>query len=395
MNCINANRWWCVTLMLLGSTLVLADGWTSGGGNAQKQGQNYYLFDFVEGGIEDSATYLPGVEDKMHARSIVRASLPLSVSNEVVGIVTAKLNEISDHIPQLAEILFDTFKKYQWRSLNASLVPIFDIGKSPIKEVKGLELYQLAVRDDTLKLVSIHRNLYVKLATVHQAGLIFHEIFYALLVGSQGAEDSYETRSLSAYFFSPSFAMQSFEQITARLDRAKLQAPNGLWVSPEQMNWVKSPEFQTECQRFKNESFSTIQKSLTTFGEFYKDVYDDLQDIQSKNKFTGFDKSLGQVGKIQFFGQKDWFYYPMMSSIPSQIHYSTHRFIDYFRFDGGEHSYYINEKDLKRIRLAQNEIVPIVKSDRGRFLQACFTPEERSALDYFVKLDANPNRSVD
>src|SRR5690606_9181093 len=165
------------TLAIFASTTASA-GREAGGGHAVIVHEDYYLFDFFEHGIENDVYIRPDCRVDQTLQNKVRGIL--SFDWEIADKVTCKLLEVKTISPKVYGKLTEVLFNYQWSVILPELFHQYDIGKTPIKNVSGLDLplVQAALRFDDRNLVYMDRTVCEKLPKDHLVGLVFHEIVF-------------------------------------------------------------------------------------------------------------------------------------------------------------------------------------------------------------------------
>lgn len=260
-----------------------------GGGMGYPVGNKIYLFDFVEAGIEENPWVGPTCEDKIGATPVVRDNL--NVSQQTQNIILNKFCDIYKFSPTVALELLAKIKLYQWRYTLPKVKGTGDVGKTPI--VTSLEQKQIAWRDDEQKIATIDREYFGLMPPVHQAGLVFHELIYALendfdnkTRKSSYERNSYKSRILNSYFFHPSTPAQTFEQF-----RERIALFDNDWkvVTKEAYEFLNSPKFATECETLKSTTAKQIEYNLNIFNAFW-----------SQYKIELYKKSESQNCKLEY-----------------------------------------------------------------------------------------------
>ncbi len=230
-----------IVLLLTSFSLRASGGHdTGGGGIGVPVDGRIYLYDFIEGGIEESAFIDEGIADEMRALPSVEASI--ATTPEVQSLIVAKLNEVYAKSPTAALALLEMISSMGWRFVASPLRETDDIGRTPFRN--RLERRQIAVRDDRLKVVSIDRDYLALMPVSHQVGLFFHEIIYAL----SGQTDSANSRMLVAYVFSSTFARQTPAQFIARAQPLFQAAPLRTYT---EYHFRHSPSYTAACDSLK------------------------------------------------------------------------------------------------------------------------------------------------
>jgi hypothetical protein len=239
-----------------------------------------YLYDFYEAGIADAATVGQALPDKLGAERNVRAAL--LASDQVIGLIVTKLNELALHSPPAAKRLLEVIAGLQWQVVPPALVSTHDLGRSPIRVEGDLQVYQLAVRDDTQRTVWINLDLWNELNDVHKAGLVFHEALYHIASVADDQRDSYPSRLLNAYFFDPRFALKSDDEIATKLASV---FPAALAITKARYEWQTGDGFRRDCAAYRKDvmgkaknagvmlarMMDRVNRAVADFGSAYGD----------------------------------------------------------------------------------------------------------------------------
>lgn len=152
------------------------------GGGGVIVGNNIYLLDFVEAGIEKTV-YIDPIQ-KNYFRSLVEAKL--NPAEFPTDLISQKFSEIYERNKVLALAAMMFLQQAQWVFVNQPLVKTDDI--VPTVAIRDDEWVQLAVR--RYSQVSLSASGWSKMPRAHQAGLIFHEIFSSLISRSLSNSDA-------------------------------------------------------------------------------------------------------------------------------------------------------------------------------------------------------------
>lgn len=247
---------------------------TGGGFSARIEGENgLYLYDFLEGGIDDVAEINTNLEDTIGARERLKKVFPSRAGEEVLSGVVSKLNEISQKNEVYAEVLLQYTEKYLWNILRAGLIPLRDIGSTPIKLGDGVEVELTALRDDNKKIVYIKKELWEELPLVHKVGLIFHEVNYALIKEISGVTDSSNPRALTAFIFDPRFSDQTPEMLKTFLIRMGFSQNFFLF---------NSNDFIDSCSKLRNDTDNWTRRIRKEFDDYMQKLELKRQELQKK-----------------------------------------------------------------------------------------------------------------
>lgn len=160
-------------LMTVLTNIAAAGPGVTGGGDAVKVGNKYFLLDLVEAGVEHN----PQIERDIQVNQKHFERLKTALSDEFPHLMIAKkLAEVSRVNRILAITILKTIESYQWRLVNRSLIDIID--ENTDLKIPRKDLYQLAARKNVS--ILIDRNLWSQIDDAHRTALVFHEALYAL-----------------------------------------------------------------------------------------------------------------------------------------------------------------------------------------------------------------------
>ncbi len=363
-------------LVLLSSfSLYASDGHdTGGGGIGVPAGNRIYLYDFVEGGVEASAYVNTEIPDEMRMLSDVQRALGEDIPT--AALVTAKFNEIFQLSPDLARPLADFLRDYHWRFVNVALIPTRDIGRTPI--AGRLERRQIAFRDDSLNTVTIDRDYWALMPVTHRAGLVFHEIIYALT----GAPDSARTRNLVAYLFDPRFSAATLEELRRRV-ALTLPAQYASLRGYAQVTDIESPAFQSRCQAFRQEVQAHIQPNLVLQGRVATEIRATLWSQRCMSTEYNYD---GQTIYYSFqrFPARDNIYpviYQRRSySVPDRNILPTRLMCDH------RAAYNMPPADQRALEAGRARAAQLVETHNSTFYGACLNSEDAAFINRIARL---------
>lgn len=170
------------------------------GGDVLLKGQNYYLLDFVEAGIEKTAYISKTVQPGAELLVEIQQKFPLQPALSLG--VAKKLAEISLVSPELFVIFKEVLSSYQWSFVDSGLKEIKDANTG--LQFPRTSLYQIAIRKGYR--VQINKSLFQLLSKTNQVGLIFHEMLYSI---SYNQSNSDRAREVNGVLFSGDVAQQS------------------------------------------------------------------------------------------------------------------------------------------------------------------------------------------
>lgn len=362
-------------ILLLGivSNLALAGHDTGGGGIGLKVGNNIYLYDFVESGIEYNVYVGEEINDEMKVAPIVRASLLIPA--RVQKLVVTKLNEVYKISPTFALSLTETLQNYQWRFVKPSLISTRDLGRTPINVT--LEQKQIAFRDDQQKTVTIDAETLAKMPELHQVGLYFHEMIYAL----SGQYDSYTSRLLNSYLFHPSFIYSTFEQLQDRVELTYgVSVP---LLSYEEFAATNSEDFKTECAAFSTEVSNFNKESLSFLDQIYKEIK-----IAKINGNRGeWETYFSSVDRQIRFGNT--IYTVLGKDVKEDANYYPaiivkRRYTMILRNDKTATAYSMPQKNQDRIKLIQSQSFGFIEKNKDSFYDKCLATDIQEPLDDYL-----------
>jgi hypothetical protein len=255
MKMLSKKRLFGMVLFLAATSPSSWAGREAGGGHAVRVGDETYLFDFFEGGIESSVSL--SEQCRVSNELLNQVSSTLNIDERMGRQIACKIEEVRRVSPAVASGLTRIMLSYQWQVIQPELFKQYDIGRSPIKNTSGgkIPLIQAALRYDDTKIVYIDRSVWSSLPESHRVGLVFHEIIFAAYsqrfwaLYSKGkhpaygisivfrnwdsksgdyceqvAPDSAASRGMNTYFFSRAFSVASPEGFTEKWKRFMKQA---------------------------------------------------------------------------------------------------------------------------------------------------------------------------
>ncbi len=338
----------------LGSFSVFATGGhdTGGGGIGVPVDGKIYLYDFIEGGVEENSYIEESRSDEMRVLPDVEAALPVPAQTQLL--LAAKLNEIYAKSPDVALSLKQKMSALTWRLVRPALRDTDDLGQTPIRS--RLERRQIAVRDDRLHTVTIDRQYFNLMPVHHQVGLFLHEIIYALA----GGQDSYTTRTLVAYIFSPTFARQTPEQFIAR---ARLTLGDGQMRTYEAYNFINSPAFPPACRNATAE----VRRNLHSF---FAILHRNALSAEAARRCMSVDYTYETL-------HLDNIYYTI-HILPGRPNRFVRRWLCYSTPAPFQT---MSNGDLAQLQRLSDEITRQSEAELLRLHGACFDPETRNAID--------------
>ncbi len=195
-----------VLLSALVSHPAFANKEAGNGGDAILIGNNLYLLDMVEAGVEENPQIDLSAQPSVELQKRVDHAFPQGFPTDLIA---KKLVEIKRVNPMMALVLVKTMELYQWKLVNSALLDIAD--EHTNLKIPRKNIFQLAIRKSASILVD--RSLWAKLDKGNQTALVFHEILYALdkprntgLDVAPGFPSQYQSsekaREINGYLFS-------------------------------------------------------------------------------------------------------------------------------------------------------------------------------------------------
>ncbi len=365
------------------SAVAFAGHDTGGGGIGLRVHDQIQLYDFIESGIEDGVYVDTSIGDEMGATPAVRSVLLISKSSQ--DLVIAKLNEIYKLSPTYALTLLQTMKNYQWRFVKPSLISSRDIGQTPIDV--NLTQLQLALRDDLQKTVTIDKENMLKMPELHQVGLFFHEIIYAL----SGDDNSYKARLLNSYFFHPSFQYATFEQLQERV--SLVQGRNYKILDYNTYNEINSPDYSKKCDELKEETVKFNMTSLYLIQEEAKTIDNKFRkasisgnpqfSIENGREFPREGIQANFLPKVEYGINNFTYSVPRVPSFPL----NTYNFIfrDFFP-DSIKTVYSIPQKNQDQFKIIRAEAIKLTDKNNSKFHGNCILQRDIQILSYISSL---------
>ena len=205
-----------IAILTLVSFNSYADGERGNGGLAVQADGGLYTFDLYQASLH---TVVESVkfDDIMGAEAKISVALP-SISPITAKYTAFKLNQINVFSSTLAKRLLDLIKIYGWQIAPRQLIPIMDIGNTPIL-LDGLKFARVGYRDDEQKQVWFAKESWIQLDARNQSAMLFHELFYSIAAILNGDTTSEKTRNAIALLFSPSFSIKSGNEVLYKFQK--------------------------------------------------------------------------------------------------------------------------------------------------------------------------------
>jgi hypothetical protein len=259
------------------SSFVLAGDEIGNGGLGVVLNNRLMLLEFAENGIS-TASFSSDIKIAPDIKQRVDQKLQGTLcgvgryADEICEMTAQKFSEIKAAEPILFEFLFFVFEELDYRVVSARLVPIDDVGASPIEYDKE-QLRQLATRID--RTVRFDEQQLRYLPHDHLVGLIFHEVLYAMKVSENPL--ARKVRDTVAYLFSAE-STRGLSGLLHRLPfnmgiqkglgkRWKMQRDN----SGDRHEYVAYPWTENTLRRFR------INFAQDALFEFLDDEYQEVE----------------------------------------------------------------------------------------------------------------------
>ncbi|MES2769070.1 MAG: hypothetical protein V4596_07985 [Bdellovibrionota bacterium] len=257
-----------------------------------------YLYDFLEAGIEENSYVNISLSDQMNASEAVQNTM---ANPEVQKLIVNKLNEVYLIAPEAALKFLDVIKTYQWRYVLPKVKETNDRGYTPVR-IENQQL-QIAFRDDDYKIVTIDREYLKKMPILHQVGLYFHEILYAMTYAncienetyatlscefrpwsSDENKLSYRARMFTSYLFHPNFKIQTTEAFTnfynsTVISQSKVKSS---FTPLAVYQFVNSADFRAQCNQFKNEFNQLMVEGGHNFSKMHEAIWNSIKHFPNK-----------------------------------------------------------------------------------------------------------------
>lgn len=247
-------------VILFWSSAVWAGPFKVGnGGGGVIVGDNVYLLDFVEAGIENDVYIDPA--QKNYFRTLVEAKLNPAVFP--TDLISQKFSEIYERNKVLALASMMFLQQAQWVFVNQPLAKTDDI--VPTIDVRDDEWVQLAVRRYTQ--VFLSASGWSRMSRAHQTGLIFHEIFSSIISRSLSNSDvelNTLARVMMGIVFSESsrsLSVQDFNKVLIglpQLESPLLKTPTE-WL--DNKYWMSSFENRINLQNFSFAAYLEVSRA--------------------------------------------------------------------------------------------------------------------------------------
>lgn len=166
------------------------------GGDALRIGDQLYMLDLVEAGVEKSPFFSKSIAmDKKYLQRMEKAFDSTSIP---VALVAQKLSEVATFDKLFALSVIRSIELYSWRLVSSALVDIKDEDSS--LDYRKEDLVQMAIRRDGT--VRINREAWHLMNDENKAALVIHEAVYALIKPNQDKiQSSPRAREVTGYLF--------------------------------------------------------------------------------------------------------------------------------------------------------------------------------------------------
>ena len=416
-------------LLLIGLVINLSTahaGREAGGGKAILQDDGKLdLFEFFESGLEEKAYVDPNIKDIMNAGPVVRRTL--LVNENTATMVIHKLNEIYVHFPRVAEKLLETLEAYDWRFINARVFNQNDIGTTPLAPENGIKEVPVAIRYDDTKVVTINNIVLKQMADVHVAGLIFHEIFYALMRCNTSEEQqeythwrksagltSEEARIVNAFIFDPRFALKP-----SSVMKEKFSLIWGLrsmdYITLDEQNYTRSSEYQKKCESTKSQAegkISQLRSQFKNYGDFIEKLNQKInKDWEPNSRFQYNGPEINEDGALPshitsifdaIFGGEESEdesdrrssseYFPFKFYTNFKVEYSCNNHIvlkgGYAKkqWDTCTQNHVYSIEKLQTMERTLSSLKTIIQSEKTNLAGRCFDEKTKARFGGFLKL---------
>lgn len=258
-----------------------------------------YLYDFLEAGIEENSYVNISLNDQMNASAGVQNTM---ANPDVQKLIVNKLNEVYLIAPEAALKFLDVIKTYQWRYVLPKVKETNDRGYTPVR-IENQQL-QIAFRDDNYKIVTIDREYLKRMPLLHQVGLYFHEVLYAMTYAncfenetykpscefSPWSSDenklSYRARMFTSYLFHPNFKIQTSEAFTNFYNSTVIsQSKQKVSFTPLAVyQFINSADFKAQCSQFKIELNQLMVEGGYNFSKMHEAVWSSIRHFANKRR---------------------------------------------------------------------------------------------------------------
>lgn len=215
-----------IVLCFFITNAVLAGQGAGNGGFAVMVKDKYYTYDLYEASLHES-TDITTHEDQLGATQLALYSIP-NLNEHTAQYFSFKIHQLAQRSVGLALRSLDILSKYDWKIAPIELIPVNDIGRTPIP-IENLVLKRAVYRDDKTKTIWIDNQIWKSLSNKNQSALIIHEIAYVMAVTTSNDLTSENVRKAVSLLYMPSFLNLNQTHV-----RQKLKTYLSLPLLPEQ-----------------------------------------------------------------------------------------------------------------------------------------------------------------
>lgn len=204
-----------ICILCVGALSAFAGDKGNGGFVLNDKGK-LFTYDLYEAGLHELDENTAH-EDRLRAKEALTNALPL-IGDRTLNYFSYKLNILAKHSRAFSLRVLDLLSAYEWRLTPGSLIPVDDIGRTPI-QINELSLIRAAFRDDRpdSKMVWIDSNLFDQLDARNQSALLLHELFYAIAVERKGDLTSEDSRKAVSMVYIPGLSSRSSNNVMGKL----------------------------------------------------------------------------------------------------------------------------------------------------------------------------------
>jgi hypothetical protein len=365
-----------------------AQGQEGGGGMAVQQGNDYILYDFIESGVDTSAS-VPMVQDKMGALAVLKQNLPFS--DDVIEGVSSMMNLVYASHPAAAVEILKTLAQYVWQLPTVDVVDARDIGKTPIVLGNGVTVVPVAFRDDKAKVVWIRRLMWDGMNLFNRVGLIFHEVLYAISNFNKGQFNSYGARTVTGFIFNKIFSTQNYEKINGVFNM--IMETRGL-LNPVEFRYYISQDYQDLCNQNKTDVTRLFAEANKTLGSIVGKLKTAAHEIlKEEGSFCnwGFDEKTDfRLKSKVLYGTRyeflpEWF---KNESASLKIRQSYQVGVQtMFNHCKRKDLYKLSDNEMATVKKLKETAIKIESIERNNLFYKCIVGEPMNALFALVGMD--------
>ena len=384
-----------------------ADGRISGGGKLVNIKGSLFLRDFVEAGIEATATVNMNTEIRYPVLTELKAAL--SFEPQVLIMIEVKINEIYELFPLIAIQIMQVIQDYDWNVVNAHVCDPDDVGPSPLSEINNFQDIPVACRenrfDRKIERVTFNRHYLSKLNNINLIGTFFHEVFH-ILDNPFHSEDFYyrenqkpsseSSRQLTSFIFDPRFKYTNASKARRRFEalrglKSSKRLKNSFFITLAQFEKVTSAKHQ--CRQLRSKTTKTVSsvlrllqnleryknkrhpKHLHYWRSFPRFSLKYFQNFKPKNEFDFFSD---RPQNRELFVLENYPYYKRQEIFGQYIK-SQHRIFQ------------LPRKSLRSLSFQINNLNTYIRKDHQRFFKLCFTQKFRHQLEPIANIKVHIN----